>query len=78
MWALSANKLSGGSEGSPKMWTCTPFPPIPQGPGPAVPWSLARRPLGPGTRALGYRGGGVQVHIFWGMGGWGNSRYLGV
>ena len=24
---------------------------------------------GPGTRALGYRGGGVQVHIFWGMGG---------
>ena len=48
-----------------------PTPPIPQGPrghypaggggGAAAPG--ARAP-GPGTRALGYRGGGVQVHIY--------------
>ena len=46
--------------GKLKMWTCTPPLPIPEGSGPGP---------GPQGPPWGIGGGGVQVHIFWGMGG---------
>ena len=82
MWALSANKLSGGKGGSPKVWICTPPTPIPQGPGPG-PWGIG----GVGCKStfsgvwggwgrvgggvLGYGGGGVIPAILGYRGGWG-------
>ncbi len=61
-----------------KMWTCTPPPfPIPPGPGPGSSGPPPPPSRGPWARARGIGVGGMQVHIFWGIGGVGILGYMG-